>query len=148
MKVIFLKDVSGQGKRGEIKEVADGYAQNFLIAKGFASLATSEIQTKVAKETKEAQVKKHKETEKLQAFKLDLEKRVFVLKVKVGDKGQVFGGVHEKDIAKAVSEKINVKIEKNQVLILSAIKTLGEHSVKVKFANGISASIKIKVEAV
>jgi len=146
MKIIFIKDLPGSAKKGEIKDVSDGYAQNFLIAKGFARVATAEIQEKIAKENKEREIKKLKEIEKLRTLKLDLEKRTFTVKVKVGDKGQVFGGVHEKDVAKVISDKIGRAIEKNQVEIPSAIKQLGEHQVKVKLSGGITANVKIKVE--
>ena len=79
-----------------MKEVSSGYAQNFLIPKGLAQIATSQIIAKLVKEGKEAESKKLKEIEKLQAIKIDLEKREFIIKVKTGDKGQIFGGVHEK----------------------------------------------------
>ena len=147
MKIIFIKDFQGGGKKGEIKDVSEGYAKNFLIAKGFARVATVDIQNKIAKEAKEALGKRQKELDKLQALRQDLEKRIFVVKVKVGDKGQVFGGVHEKDVAKVISDKTGGAVEKNQVEIPAAIKQLGEHQVKVKLSGGIIASVKIKVEA-
>jgi large subunit ribosomal protein L9 len=147
MKVIFIKELSGTAKKGEIKEVNDGYAKNFLVAKGFAQIATPQIQAKVAKENKEAEIKKLKEIEKLHNLKADLEKRVFTVKVKVGDKGQIFSGVHEKDIVSAVNNKMALSLEKNQVNLEKPIKELGEHKVKLKLASGISASINIHVEA-
>ncbi|MDR3642227.1 MAG: 50S ribosomal protein L9 [Candidatus Doudnabacteria bacterium] len=146
MKVIFLKDVTGQGKRGEIKDVSSGFAENFLIKKGLAHLATTEIQAKIAKEAKEASGKRQKELEKLESLKQDLEKRVFILKVKVGDKGQVFGGVHEKDIAEAVSKKISITVDRSQVLLDKPIKELGEHKAKLKLGGHILATINLKVE--
>lgn len=146
MKVIYLKDITGQGKRGEIKEVNSGFAQNFLIPKGFARVASADIQSKIAKETAEAEIKKLKEIGKLQDFKTDIEKRVFTLKVKVGDKGQVFGSVHEKDIAAAISAKTNHTLEKNQIEIPASIKQIGEHDVRVELGRGIRANVKIKVE--
>lgn len=146
MKVIFLKELNGTAKKGEIKDVSDGYAKNFLIVKGFAQVATADIQSKIVKEAKELEIKKLKEVGKLQALKQDLEKRTFTVKVKVGDKGQVFGGVHEKDIAKVISDKISHTIEKNQIEIPAAIKQLGDHQVKIKLTGGIIASVKIKVE--
>jgi large subunit ribosomal protein L9 len=148
MKVIFIKELAGAGKKGEIRDVNDGYAKNFLIAKGFAQVATADIQARIAKETKELEIKKLKEIGKLQALKQDLEKRTFIVKVKVGDKGQVFGGVHEKDVAKVISDKIGLEVEKNQVDISDPIKQLGEHQIKVKLSGGIVADVKIKVEAV
>jgi large subunit ribosomal protein L9 len=147
MKVIFVKELSGTAKKGEIKDVNNGYAQNFLIAKGYAQIATAEIQAKIVKEAKEAETKKLKEIEKLQALKLDLEKRVFTIKVKVGDKSQIFGSVHEKDISSSISSKLNYPLEKNQIAIENPIKQIGEHLVKIKLGGGISANVKIKVEA-
>lgn len=147
MKIIFTKDVSGQGRRGEIKEVSSGFAENFLIKKGFAQVATADIQAKIAKEAKELETKKLKEIGKLQALKQDLEKRVFTVKVKVGDKGQIFGSVHEKDIALSISSKLSHPMEKNQVEISAPIKEIGEHQIKVKLGGGITANVKIKVEA-
>lgn len=147
MKIIYLKDQSGGGKKGQIKEVSEGFAKNFLIPKGFAAVATPEVQAKVAKEGKDAEVKKQKEAARLQGLKVDLEKKVFTVKVKVGDKGQVFGGVHEKDIAKAIADKTNYPLEKNQVELTSPVKQTGQHQVKVKLGGGISAMVKINVEA-
>lgn len=147
MKVIFIKDLAGAGKKGEIKEVNDGYAKNFLIAKGFAQIATSDVQAKIAKEQKEAVAKKQKEKAKLEALKQDLEKRVFVFKVKVGDKGQIFSGIHEKEIATAVSTKMAMIIEKNQVKLEKPIKELGEHKVTLKLDSGLIAVIKLLIEA-
>lgn len=147
MKVIFLKELTGAGKKGEIKEVSDGYAKNFLIAKGFAQVATAEIQSKMAKEAKEAEAKHQKEISQLQSLKADLEKRVFAVKVKVGDKGQIFSGVHEKDVIKVINDVMRTTLDKNQVDLKAVIKQLGQHEVKLRLAGGISASVKINVEA-
>lgn len=145
MKIIFLKDVAGQGKKGEIREVSEGYASNFLIPKKLAQAATPEIQAKIFKENKEAEAKKRKETERLQAIKADLEKGVFNLTVKVGDKGQIFGGVHEKDVADAVNGKLSLNLDKRQVEIAAPIKSLGNHQVKISFPGGLSAAVKISI---
>jgi len=147
MKVIFIKELSGTAKKGEIKDVSDGYAKNFLIAKGFTQVATADIQNKIAKEAKELETKKLKEIEKLQTLKQDLEKRSFTLKVKVGDKGQVFGGVHEKDIAEVVGKKLSVHFDRSQVILDKSIKELGEHKAKLKLGGHVLANINIKVEA-
>jgi large subunit ribosomal protein L9 len=147
MKIIYLKDQPGVARKGELKDVNEGYAENFLIPKGFARPATADIQHKMAKEAKEAQGKRLKEIEKLNNLKAEIEKRVFTVKVKVGGKGQVFGGVHEKDIALVISEKTGYGVHKNQVSISSPIKQVGEHIVTVKLAQGIVANAKIKAEA-
>lgn len=147
MKVIFLKDTPGQGRRGEVKEVSDGFAKNFLIAKGFAQVATVDMQNRLNKEAKEQEVKKQKQILNAQSLKQDLEKRIFIVKVKVGAKGQIFGAVHEKEIVVAVNGKLATEFEKSQVEISTPIKTLGEHTVKIKLAPGVLASVKINVEA-
>lgn len=147
MRIIFTKDLPGQGRKGEIKDVAEGYARNFLIAKGFAQVATADIQAKISKEGKEAEVKKLKEIGKLEALKTDLEKRTFAVKVKVGDKGQIFGGAHEKDVVKAVNDVMPLNLEKGQVEMDGIIKEMGVHSVKIRLAPSIAASVKINIEA-
>jgi large subunit ribosomal protein L9 len=147
MKVIFLKDTPGQGRRGEVKEVSDGFAKNFLIAKGFAQVATVDMQNRLNKEAKEQEAKIQKQILNAQSLKQDLEKRIFIVKVKVGAKGQIFGAVHEKEIVVAVNGKLATEFEKSQVEILTPIKTLGEHTVKIKLAPGVLASVKINVEA-
>lgn len=147
MKVILIKDAPGIGKKGELKEVSEGYANNFLIKKGFAQAATVEIQAKLAKEAKEAVAKKQREISRFETLKNDIEKRTFTLTVKVGDKGQIFSGVHEKDIAAAINKVMNSSVEKNQVTLSKPIKEIGEHIVKLKLAPNISANIKINVQA-
>lgn len=147
MKIIFTKDSPGHGKKGEIKEVASGFAENFLIAKGFAQVASQQIIAKVEKEKREAEAKKDRDHAKMESLKADLEKRTFTVVVKVGDRGQVFGGVHEKDVADVVNSKMAANIDRHNVEITSPIKALGEYSVKVKLAPGIIANVKIKVEA-
>ena len=146
MKVIFIKDSAGNGRKGEVKELSDGYAKNFLIAKGFAQAVTPQILAKVEKEQKEQVQKKQRELARQQVLKAELEKKIFSIKVKVGDKGQVFGGVHEKEVAKAVEAKLGVVLEKNQVEIPQAIKTPGEHLVVIKIGPGVSARVKINLE--
>jgi large subunit ribosomal protein L9 len=147
MKVIFLKDVPGAGKKGEVKTVSDGYANNFLLPKSFAQVATAQLQAQLNKEAKEAQDKKDRELAKLNQLKLELEKRIFSLKVKMGEKGQMFGGVHEKEIAKAISDKMGLAVEKKQVEIPETLKALGQHAVKVKLGSDIIASVTINLEA-
>jgi large subunit ribosomal protein L9 len=146
MKIIYLKDVPGSGKKGEIKEVNDGYARNFLIAKGLAALATAQIQSKVKNESTQKAEKEKRQSERLNAIKADLDKRTFTVKVKVGDKGQVFGSVHEKDLAEKVNSKTNYEIDKSQIVLPKHIKQTGEYQFEIKLATGIVATPKLKVE--
>ncbi len=147
MKVIFLKDTAGQGRKGELKEVSDGHALNFLIPRGFAEVATKGIQAKVEKETKEAKAKREKETAKNSALKADLEKRIFTIRVKVGDKGQIFGSVKEQDVLKVINEKMSTAFGKQQLELPHGIKTIGDHSAVLKLGQGLIATIKLHIEA-
>ncbi|MCL5774953.1 MAG: 50S ribosomal protein L9 [Patescibacteria group bacterium] len=146
MKVVFIKDAPGNGRKGELKEVSDGFAKNFLIAKGFAQAVTPQLMQKLEKERKEQDQKKQKEAARQQILKSEIEKRIFSIKVKIGDKGQVFGGVHEKEVAKAISDKVGEEIGKNQVEIQEALKTPGEHSVAVNLPGGVVAKARINIE--
>jgi large subunit ribosomal protein L9 len=146
MKVIFLKDVPKLGRAGEIKDVSKGHANNFLIKQGLAKPATAAVQQHVAKEAKEAAARKDKELARLQRIKADLEKRTFTLKVKVGDKGQVFGGIHEKDIIAVIKEKTGVELEKHHIDAHHGMKSLGIHEITIKLGSNIVAKTKIDLQ--
>lgn len=147
MKVILTKPVSGLGKIGEIKEVSDGYGINFLIKKGVARIATQEAIGRRMKEVKEAAIKAEKKISRLGEIKQELERRTFTLKVKVGDKGQVFGAIHEKNIIDAVFQKTKIQLDKSQIDSPHGIKQLGEHTITIKLGHGNTATTKINLEA-
>ncbi len=142
MKVLLIKSVPGVGKEGEIKEVSDGYGHNFLIKKGFAKLASSQTIAQKQKENAEAKAKQDKAVKQIQQLKDKLEKQSFTIPVKVGDQGQVFNGVHDKDIIQFINTKIGSSIEKSQ-LQTPPLKQLGEHKVKIKLGNGLAAQTSI-----
>lgn len=147
MKIIFIKDVPKVGKRGEIKEVASGYAQNFLIAKGLAKPADEQIQAKINKEAREAKEKKERVLQKNQSMKEELEKRTFTVHIKVGENGAVFGAVREKDISEALEKKLNFEIDKSMIVLDEPIKTLGKHGFSIRLGGGITAKSNVNVEA-
>ena len=147
MKVIFLKDVAGKGKKGELKEVSDGFANNFLIRQGLAKAATSDLQQQIEKEEREAKAKKQRELEKLQELKNELERRTFTVKVKVGEGGKIFGAVREKDVAESINQKLNSELEKSHITIPTTIKELGLHEAEVKLGHGLHSKVKIQVES-
>jgi len=142
MKVILTKPVAGLGKIGEIKEVSEGYGTNFLIRQGMARLATKEAVGQRLKEDKEAGRKQEKEVSQIKALKDDLEKQKFTIPVKVGPQGQIFSGVHEKDIAEVLNKKLRGNIEKSQIHT-PPLKELGEHKIKIKLGHGLSAEATI-----
>lgn len=146
MKIILLKDVAKIGRKGEIKDVNDGYARNFLIAKKLGAVATAEIQAKIAKEAREANERTARQASKIEDLKRELGKRTFTIHVKVGDKGQIFGGAHEKDIITAINAKMGTTFDKHSVDLKHGLKTLGEHSVTIKLGHGLETQTKIKLE--
>ena len=146
MKVILLTDVPKVGRKGEVKEVSAGLGNNMLLKKKLAILATKEALDKHAKDQRQALEAKDKAIRQAQEIKAELERRTFTVKVKVGDKGQVFSGVHEKDIAAAIFQKTRIEIDKSNIDAHRAIKTLGEHLIDIKLGEGVTAKTKINIE--
>ena len=145
MKVIFIKDLRGQGKRGEIKEVKDGYAENYLIKNGYAKKLTEQnynqyLETK--KEEAELDKKNRKEAEKL---KDQLSKLELVFKVKTGAEDRVFGSVSTKQIKEEL-EKKKINIDKKQIELDEGISSLGYHNVKIVLYKEVEGIVKVKLE--
>ena len=144
MKVIFIKDLKGQGKKGEIKEVKDGYGSNFLIKNGYAVLANESnlkhFNTQKNKELLEENLY-IKECEKI---KEQLEKLKINIQVKVGKEDKVFGSVSTKQIVTEL-KKLDYNIDKNKIKIDSPISSLGTHIVKVELHKKVIANLKINL---
>ena len=117
MKVIFIKDVRGRGKRGELKEVPDGYAQNYLIKRGLAKEATKAAMSELKGQQRAAE--KHEAEELAEAKRLkevlEQEDTVVELSAKAGTDGRIFGSVSSKQIAKALEDQFNLKIDKRKI---------------------------------
>lgn len=144
MEVIFIKDLKNQGKKGEIKTVKDGYAENFLIKKGYAVMKTKESLARLQSEQR-SKAKEDAENKKVaEAIKKDLDKLVIEFKVKTGEGDKVFGSISVKQV-KDELQKNNFKIDKSQIEILSPIASLGFHNVDIKLYPGITATIKVHV---
>ena len=147
MKVLLIKDVKGLGKAGEIKEVKDGYGNNFLIGKGYAKAATTEILRKFeADKKKQAELEKY-EVASLQKLAEELAKiRVKIVK-QTGERGAILGSVTKDDIPTAKNEKNGIEIDK-KILETEDINTTGIYDVNVKLKHGISAKFEIEVASV
>ena len=143
MKVIFLKDVKGQGKKDEIKEVKDGYAKNFLIKNGYAVMK-NETSLKELKRNLNNE-KKLDEENRIKANKLkeSLEKETYKFKVKTGTSDKVFGSVSIKQIKEKLDEKYD--ISKNQIMLDSPLTSLGYHKVCINLYKDINAIINIEL---
>lgn len=146
MKVIFLKDVKGQGKKGEVKNVADGYAHNFLIKKGLAVEATpaniSKLNAQKKREAKEAA----EVLAKAKQLKEELEKITVELTAKAGEGGRLFGSVTSKQIADALSKDFQIKIDKRKIELPDAIRSLGYTKVPVKLHPEVIATLNVHVK--
>ncbi len=147
MEVIFVKDLKGQGKAGEKKNISDGYARNFLIPKGYAVEANaSNLNNLKGKQESEA-FKKQQELENAQEIKAKLENITITIKAKAGANGRVFGSVTSKDISDLLSKQHSINIDKKKINLPDGIKELGTFNVEVKLYPSVSGSIKVCVEA-
>ena len=144
MKVIFIKDVKGQGKKNEIKEVKDGYATNFLIKKGFAIKATDNNVYKVSKQLSEEKLEDALLVKEMEDVKNKLEKEKIEFKTKVGEQDRMFGTISVKQIKEELS-KLGYKIEKQAIKIDYPIASLGIHNVDIELHKKVTATIKVKV---
>lgn len=148
MKVIFLKDVKGKGKKGEVKNVADGYAHNFLIKQGLAIEAnnanTSTLEAQKKKEEKQAAA----ELEEAKKLKETLDKITIELSAKAGEGGRLFGSITTKQIAEELQKKHGIKIDKRKMEMEDAIRSLGHTKVPVKLHHEVTASLTVHVKEV
>ena len=142
MKVIFTKDVKNQGKAGDIKEVKDGYAQNFLIKNGYAVAYTQRSKEILDISNKNKADKEALEIKKCNELKDILKEKVLTFKVKTGKNDQVFGSISTKQISSEL-EKIGIKIDKKKIVLQEAISSLGMHQVKVNLHKKVEAVINV-----
>lgn len=145
MRVILLKDVKGTGKKGEIKEVADGFAKNFLLKSGAARVANNSALSE-NKNMKEANAF-HKAQEIAAAKELakQIEGKSVIVKIKCGDNGKTFGSITSKEIADSM-EKLGIKLDKKKIELKEAIKNTGTYQVMAKIYPEISAKFNVLVE--
>lgn len=145
MKVILIKDVKGSGKKGDVLNVADGYARNFLIGKGYALEATqknlNDLQGKKSSEQHKIDVEVADNTALVEKIK---DKEV-VVKAKAGQGGKLFGAVTASVVSDELKKQYNVDVDKKKIALNSEIKAFGDFSADIKLTHGVSCSIKIKV---
>jgi large subunit ribosomal protein L9 len=146
MKVILKEDVKALGKKGKVCEVSDGYARNFLIPKGMAIEATNGNIQDLAHKQKQEDLRKKKEKDEAEALKNKLESLQVLLKVKVGDKGKLFGSVTNKEVADVLGQAYGIKLDKRKIEVKEPIKALGNYIVTAKLHPDVSAELKISVE--
>lgn len=145
MKVILQKDIKGQGKKGELKEVSDGYARNYLIPRGLAVEATADNLNTMRLRDKARQAQIAREKALAQEYAEKLGSVIVHIKAKGGEGGRLFGSVTSKEISEALAAQHDMKIEKNQIVQTEPIKQFGTYQIKCKLGHEISGVINVMV---
>lgn len=146
MKVIYTKDIPGVAKKGDIKEVSDGYFKNFLVPKSAALSATSPEGKKALQQIHSQNESKAKALEKTQAFKAQMETKRFTVHANVGATGQIFGSVKPKEVIEVVNKKMGTDYEASQLENAHQLKSLGEHQIHLNLGSGVKAKLTIVIE--
>lgn len=145
MKVILLQDVKGQGKKGDVVDVNEGYARNFLIKKGMAEIATPAKLNDISMKKSAADFHKAEEVKATREMAAELKGKLFAVKIKAGQNGKVFGSVTAANISDALAAA-GYTVDKRKIVVPRSIKNLGQYDIELKLMEGISTTIKINVE--
>lgn len=145
MKIILLEDVKKLGKKGDLVDVADGYARNYLFPRDLAEEATAGKIKQLKQEKAALEDRKEKEKEQAQEIAEILSKSEVSLKVKSGDQGKLFGSVTTKDISEALKKQCKIEVDRRKIELSEPIKTLGEHKVDIKLFPEVVANITLKI---
>ena len=145
MKVIFIKDVKGQGKKDEIKEVKDGYAMNFLIKNKYAVAYTEGSNKRLNNEIEERKIQNENDIKEANKLKEKLKKEKIKFKVKTGAQDRVFGSISTKQIKEEL-DKLGYKIDKKKILIDTPIASIGHHFVKIELHKKVIAELEVILE--
>lgn len=144
MKVIFLEDVKGKGKKGESKNVSEGYARNYLLPNNLAVEATSGNMKNLEAQQKSKQKKTEEELDKAKAYKEELEALTVEIKAKSGEGGRLFGAISTKQLAETLA-KMKKKVDKRKILLDQPIRALGYTNVPIKIHPEVIATVKVHV---
>lgn len=144
MKVIFLKDVKGQGKKGEIKEVKDGYGMNYLIKNSYAVVATPTGLKRLEEEKKSKEQEEKRLIEEASKLKANLEKITLKFKVKTGGEGRIFGSVSAKQIVSELKNK-GYDIDKKKIVSNEVLSSLGTYDLELELHKKVKAILKIEL---
>jgi len=145
MKVIFQQDVRGQGKKGEMKEVSDGYARNYLLPRNLAVEANKDNLNALALKEKARKAQEAKEKAAAMENAQRLKDIVTTIRAKAGANGKLFGAVTSQEIAEALKEQHGIEVEKNKLVQGDPIKSFGSYEVKCKFGYGIDGIVHLLV---
>ena len=146
MKVILLQDVKGKGKKGQMIEVSDGYARNFMLPKKLAIEATADAINTMRMNDKATQERIAKEKAEALALSKQLREMTLVVTAKGGGAGRLFGSVTNQEIADALKAKSGITLDKRKIVIADTIKSVGTYTVNCKLGYEITAPLTVKIE--
>lgn len=146
MKVILLQDVKGKGKKGQMLEVSDGYARNFMLPRKLAVEATADTINTMRMTDKANQEKRQREREEAFALSNQLKAITVVVKAKGGGAGRLFGSVTTQNIADALKNDHGITLDKHKIVLSDTIRNVGNYTAKCKLGYEITADLKLKVE--
>jgi large subunit ribosomal protein L9 len=148
MKVLFKKDVAEVANAGQVKDVADGYARNFLIPRGLAVAATSAALKQVADVQALAARHAAEEEQDARALKTKLEAQPIAIEAKAGSQGRLYGSVTTADIATAIQKQLGASVDRRDLDITEPVRQVGSYQVAAKLPRGVSATVTIEVRAI
>ena len=145
MKVVLKQDVKGTGKKGELVEVADGYARNFLLKRGLAIPADAGAMNELKNREAAKAYRLAEEQKAAEKQKAAIDGKTVKLTAKAGANGKLFGSVTAKEIAEGIEKQLGVTLEKRKVVLKDDIKAFGSYTIEVKIYNGVSANVFVVV---
>ena len=145
MKVIFQQDVRGQGKKGEMKEVSEGYARNYLIPRNLAVEANRDNLNALALKEKAKKAQEARERAAAEENSARLKDVIVTIRARAGANGKLFGSITSQEIVDALREQHGIELEKNRIVQADPIKAFGNYEVKVKFGFGIDGTLHLLV---
>ena len=146
MKVILQQDVKGKGKKGQMIEVSDGYARNYMLPRKLAVEATADNVNTMRMNDKAQQEKRQRERAEAVRIMNEMKEVTLTLRVKGGGAGRLFGSVTTQEISEALKEQMNIDVDKRKIVLDEAIKNVGTYTVKCKLGYEVVGNLKVKVE--
>ena len=145
MKVILTQDVKAQEKKGDLINVSDGYANNFLLKKGLAKVATKQAINELEGKKGAEEYRRNQEEEKAKNIADRMKEFTVKLTAKSGKEGKLFGSITSKDVAQALQEQYNIEVDKRKIDLPDGIKTCGTRDVNVSLYHGVTGTFKVQV---
>lgn len=147
MKVILRKTVPGLGRVNEVKDVSEGYARNYLIPRGLASIATETAIEQAQRQMQAEKERKARQRSEAEILAARLGELTLVFKAKAGEKGRLYGSITAQQIAEAIEEQLHRPFDKRCLELEQPLRQLGEHVIPIKLEGGVRATIRVEIEA-